>query len=119
MYPGYYIQCFEKIEWLFTENVLVLVLLATLFAGCGLWKGVGLNNTEAFPAGTYAFVRVWNSAALTEDWKAAKMQSERLLSLGNYLGKHYSYNFAGVTDRYIVTCHAGTLNMIHMARAQC
>jgi hypothetical protein len=82
----------------------------------------------------FSVARVWNKVVQTLEYQQAKTQSARMNALYDYLVKNHPYNFEKpvkkspeglwilptaeedpLSDRYVLTARAGTLDLIHMA----
>ncbi len=70
------------------------------------------DAAPAFAPGDYAFVRTLRASMQTEGWREAKTLADRLAAWRSDI-KVYKPGQTPISDRYIVTCYAGIIDLRH------
>ena len=81
-------------------------LIFTLFLASFTLVGDSYANKD------YSFVRVFERAKQDVKWQEAQTLTERLWLIRKYSAKH-AVTSDPVSDRYVVTCYGGTIDLVH------
>jgi hypothetical protein len=73
----------------------------------------GEKTAPTYPSKKYAFVRIFKKARKDLRWKAAQTLSYRIRLVRNIAEKDFSTVSDPVSDRYMITCYGGPVDLVH------